>query len=119
MTYKVGPKGQVVLPKRVRERLGIAPGDEVTVEELDDEVRIRRAAPTVALRGLLSDPADQIPLTRSLELDHLWEIAHDEMRDAEWDMMRGSARPRAAESERSRESGRKGKKPTAPRPSSA
>jgi AbrB family looped-hinge helix DNA binding protein len=86
MTYKVGPKGQVVLPKQVRDRLGIEPGDEVTVEEVDDEVRIRRVPLPVTLRGLLSDPTDEVPLTRLLELDHRWEIAHDEMRQAEWDM---------------------------------
>jgi AbrB family looped-hinge helix DNA binding protein len=86
MTYKVGPKGQVVLPKHVRDRLGIEPGDEVTVEDIDDEVRIRRVEEPIALRGLLSDPTDEVPLTRQLELDHRWEIAHDEMRQAEWDM---------------------------------
>ncbi|HEX3519997.1 MAG TPA: AbrB/MazE/SpoVT family DNA-binding domain-containing protein [Solirubrobacteraceae bacterium] len=86
MTYKVGPKGQVVLPKHVRDRLGIEPGDEVTVEDFDDEVRIRRVEQQLALRGLLSDPTDDVPLTRQLELDHRWEIAHDEMRHAEWDM---------------------------------
>jgi AbrB family looped-hinge helix DNA binding protein len=86
MTYKVGPKGQVVLPKHVRDRLGIEPGDEVTVEGVDDEVRIRRVEQQIALRGLLSDPTDDVPLTRQLELDHRWEIAHDEMRQAEWGM---------------------------------
>ncbi len=91
MTYRVGPKGQVVLPKRVRERLGISPGDEVTVEELEGEVRIRRASPSETLRGLLSDPDDGVPLTRALELDHRWEIAHDEMRDAEAGMARASS----------------------------
>lgn len=91
MTYKVGPKGQVVLPKRVREQLGIAPGDEVTVEKVEEEVRIRRATPPGRLRGLLSDPTDPLPLTRQLELDHRWELAHDEMRDAEWEMMRPAA----------------------------
>ena len=31
MTHKVGPKGQVVIPKAVRERVGISPGSEVDV----------------------------------------------------------------------------------------
>jgi AbrB family looped-hinge helix DNA binding protein len=44
MTYKVGPKGQVVIPKPIRDRLGISPGDEVVVEQDGREVRIRRQA---------------------------------------------------------------------------
>jgi len=91
MTYKVGRKGQVVLPKRVRERVGIRAGDEVTVEEREGEILIRRAAEPPALRGLLSDPSDRVPLTRLLELDHRWEIIHDELRQAEWDLMRNSS----------------------------
>jgi AbrB family looped-hinge helix DNA binding protein len=43
MTYKVGPKGQVVLPKAMRERLGIHPGDEVRFDEGDGEITVRKA----------------------------------------------------------------------------
>jgi len=42
MTHKVGAKGQVVIPKEIRERIGIAPGDEVVFEADDVEVRIHR-----------------------------------------------------------------------------
>jgi AbrB family looped-hinge helix DNA binding protein len=42
MTYRVGPKGQVVIPKAIREELGIEPGDEVDVERRRAEVVIRR-----------------------------------------------------------------------------
>lgn len=55
MTYKVGPKGQVVIPKDVRLRVGIRPGDEVTVDEDDGAVRIRPAARRIRLLGLLAD----------------------------------------------------------------
>jgi antitoxin PrlF len=43
MTHKVGVKGQVVIPKVIRDRIGIRPGDEVSFETDGDEVRIRRA----------------------------------------------------------------------------
>lgn len=43
MTYKVGPKGQVVLPKAMRERLGIHPGDEVRFDEGEGEITVRKA----------------------------------------------------------------------------
>jgi antitoxin PrlF len=55
MTMRVGPKGQIVIPKPVRDRLGIVPGDEVVVDELDGEVRIRPAGNGVRLLGLLAD----------------------------------------------------------------
>lgn len=87
MTYKVGPKGQVVLPKAVRDQLGIRPGDEVEVGVDGDSVAIRKPAPARSPRGVLADPGDPQPLTRSLEIDHRWEIAHDEMRIAEWELL--------------------------------
>jgi AbrB family looped-hinge helix DNA binding protein len=84
MTYKVGPKGQVVLPKAVRDRLGILPGDEVDVSTDGDEVAIRKAQPVGSPRGILADPGDPQPLTRTLEAEHRWEMARDEMRIEAW-----------------------------------
>jgi AbrB family looped-hinge helix DNA binding protein len=83
MTYKVGPKGQVVLPKRIRELLGIRPGDAVTVDEIEGEIRIRKAQATTGLRGLLK--GTDADLVGSLEADHRWEIEHDERRMGERD----------------------------------
>jgi len=66
MTYRVGSKGQVVIPKSMRDRLGIAPGDEVDfsldgagvrVEPVREQTSLRRS---LAGRGLLSE----------LEADH-------------------------------------------------
>jgi antitoxin PrlF len=64
MTYKVGPKGQVVLPKAMRERLGIHPGDEVRFDEGEGEITVRKAetkAELVArLRGSLAEPGSSL-----------------------------------------------------------
>jgi AbrB family looped-hinge helix DNA binding protein len=62
MTYRVGPKGQVVIPKAIRDALGIEPGDEVDVERRRAEVVIRRHRVSVDerqerianLRGMLA-----------------------------------------------------------------
>lgn len=63
MTHKVGTKGQVVIPKAIRDEIGIGPGDEVDFEADDTEVRIRRAVDDPqarareieALRGVWAD----------------------------------------------------------------
>ncbi|MGO9583111.1 MAG: AbrB/MazE/SpoVT family DNA-binding domain-containing protein [Acidimicrobiales bacterium] len=65
MTSRVGPKGQVVIPKSMRDRLGIAPGDKdffldgagVRVEPVREQTLLRGS---LAGRGLLSE----------LEADH-------------------------------------------------
>ena len=43
MTHKVGAKGQVVIPKAIRDRIGIRPGDHVIFDAEGEGVRIRRA----------------------------------------------------------------------------
>jgi len=44
MTHKIGAKGQVVIPKAIRDEIGIEPGDEVVFEPDGKEVRIHRLA---------------------------------------------------------------------------
>lgn len=51
MTHKVGTKGQVVIPKAIRDQIGIEPGDEVTFEPDGKEVRVRRVMNNPAARA--------------------------------------------------------------------
>ncbi len=51
MTHRVGPKGQVVIPKDLRRELGIEPGDEVTFWCHDGHVAVRPARQPPPLRG--------------------------------------------------------------------
>lgn len=44
MTHKVGIKGQVVIPKAIRDQIGIRPGDEVVFAPDGKDVRVRRVA---------------------------------------------------------------------------
>jgi AbrB family looped-hinge helix DNA binding protein len=51
MTHRVGPKGQVVIPKKLRDELGIEPGDEVSFWRDGDHLAVRRAGERPSLRG--------------------------------------------------------------------
>lgn len=51
MTHRVGAKGQVVIPKELRDELGIEPGDEVTFWRHGDHVAVCPARTAAPLRG--------------------------------------------------------------------
>jgi AbrB family looped-hinge helix DNA binding protein len=58
---KVGERGQITIPKRLRRSLGIQAGEEVEFEERDGALLVRRAArsdPLESLVGLLRDRID-------------------------------------------------------------
>ena len=66
MTGRVGPKGQVVIPKAMRDRLGITPGDDVQFDLENDAVRVELVKGRESLRGRFAG----LELTRALEADH-------------------------------------------------
>lgn len=45
---RVTTKGQVTIPKPVRDALGIEPGDEISFERADSGYELRKEAPTTA-----------------------------------------------------------------------
>jgi AbrB family looped-hinge helix DNA binding protein len=51
MTQRVGSKGQVVIPKQIRDELGLQPGAEVDFEREGGAVRVLPAG-SAATRGL-------------------------------------------------------------------
>ena len=51
MTHRVGTKGQVVIPKALRDELGIESGDAVSFWRHGDHVAVRPASQRRALRG--------------------------------------------------------------------
>ena len=42
ITAKITSKGQITLPKKIREKLGVHPGDELGFEEQDNLIVIRK-----------------------------------------------------------------------------
>jgi AbrB family looped-hinge helix DNA binding protein len=69
MTQKVGPKGQVVIPKAIRDRLGLRPGDAVVVTSDDRGALVQPAAHRASLKGRLAG----LGLTDALEAERLAE----------------------------------------------
>lgn len=51
----VSPKYQVVIPRSVRERLGIRPGQQVQVIPYEDRIEFIPVRPARELRGFLRD----------------------------------------------------------------
>jgi AbrB family looped-hinge helix DNA binding protein len=47
----MGTKGQIVIPKDLRERAGLGPGADVSFEPVDDGIVVRRADRQSQLRG--------------------------------------------------------------------
>jgi AbrB family looped-hinge helix DNA binding protein len=47
----MGAKGQVVIPKELREQAGMGPGDDVAFEPVEDGVIVRRTTERAPLRG--------------------------------------------------------------------
>ena len=90
MTHKVGVKGQVVIPKAIRDEIGIQPGDEVVFEPNGREVRVRRAADDPderarrikALRGIWADTPGGG--TAALEEERLKERELEERKARRW-----------------------------------
>jgi AbrB family looped-hinge helix DNA binding protein len=51
-TIKVSPKFQVVIPKTLRERLKLRPGQELTIYEMDGQLRLDIPQKPKGLRGV-------------------------------------------------------------------
>lgn len=67
MLVKVGPRGQITLPKSLRQRMNIKPGDSVTLTEIDDYVMLRPVTKT------LFDMVGSISVDGPLDFDAIQE----------------------------------------------
>lgn len=63
MAYAVGPKGQIVIAKEIRERLGIGPGWVAVQTLVDDHVEVYFVPPEHrrSLKGILADKGKAQP----------------------------------------------------------
>ncbi|KHF41514.1 AbrB/MazE/SpoVT family DNA-binding domain-containing protein [Halalkalibacter okhensis] len=70
---KVTSKGQITIPKELREKLGLSEGDQLKFLIEDDEVRIEPVK-----KKLLSQAIGRITSKEEINLEKMREIAHEE-----------------------------------------
>ena len=80
-TTRVTRKGQVTIPKELREEFGLEEGDELRWEKTEDGIQIRKAT-QAAGRGMLVD--DDISPEKREEMAEEMEAEIREKRRAEW-----------------------------------
>jgi len=76
MTNRVGPKGQVVIPKPFRDELGIGPGDEVIFWLEGDDLHLKRVQLPKSLRGRWAGT----PVRKEFEAERRRELEKEERR---------------------------------------
>ena len=52
-TVTISPKFQVVIPKKIRERLGLSPGQKIQAIAYDGRIELIPLRPTKEMRGFL------------------------------------------------------------------
>lgn len=80
-TTRVTRKGQVTIPKRLREEFGLDEGDEVLWEKTEDGIRVRKATQSAG-RGMLVD--DEVDEDQREAMAEEMEADIREKRRAEW-----------------------------------
>lgn len=65
MTHRIGAKGQVVIPKALRDELGISSGDQIVFWREGDHIALAPAGSERPLRGRFRDR----PLVKQLEAE--------------------------------------------------
>lgn len=68
----VGEKGQVVIPKPVRDLFGINPGSEVIFSIQDDRIVIEKKNPREVLNEFLTAVKDRIKLPKKVDWDEMY-----------------------------------------------
>ncbi len=60
-TVRVSPKFQIVIPKEVRERMKIRPGQELEVLEFSGRIELVPQEPVESLRGFAKGISSDVP----------------------------------------------------------
>jgi len=79
-TTRITRKGQVTIPKELREEFGLEEGDELLWQKAEDGIRVRKATRSAG-RGML---VDDVPEEKREEMAEEMEAKIREKRRTEW-----------------------------------
>lgn len=80
-TTQITRKGQVTIPKELREEFGLEEGDELLWQKAEDGIRVRKATRSAG-RGMLVD--EDVPEEQREEMAAEMEAEIREKRRTEW-----------------------------------
>jgi AbrB family looped-hinge helix DNA binding protein len=80
-TTRITRKGQVTIPKELREEYGLSEGDELRWQKDEDGIKVRKATRSSG-RGMLVD--DAVPEAKREEMATEMEATIREKRRTEW-----------------------------------
>jgi AbrB family looped-hinge helix DNA binding protein len=80
-TTRITRKGQVTIPKKLREEFGLEEGDEIRWEKTEDGIRVRKATQSTG-RGMLVD--EDTSKEKRKEMAEEMEAEIHEKRQTEW-----------------------------------
>ncbi len=80
-TTRITRKGQVTIPKELREEFGLEEGDELRWEKTADGIQVRKATQSAG-RGMLVD--DEMSAEKREEMAEEMETEIRENRESEW-----------------------------------
>jgi AbrB family looped-hinge helix DNA binding protein len=80
-TTRITRKGQVTIPKPLREEFGLEQGDEIRWEKAEDGIKVRKATQSAG-RGMLVD--DSVSDEKREEMAEEMEATIKEKRQSEW-----------------------------------
>ena len=80
-TTRITRKGQVTIPKELREEFGLEEGDELLWEKTEEGIKIRKTTRSAG-RGMLVD--DDVPEKKREEMATEMETEIREKRQTEW-----------------------------------
>ena len=84
MLVKIGPRGQITIPKSLRRSLGIKPGDSLAITQANDELLLQPITKTLFdfIGSISSDEPVSLEMMKEKAKQHVAQKVLKELEDA-------------------------------------